>query len=236
MGDENEPRAAAEPEGQRPRVMDRIILETLIARLENEVDTVNEGFFSAWEGDEEKLAACAGVGKLHLAEALLYARQALASGDIEQIRTAVQNCPTLERTGQELARKALEAERRRADEEKLRAAEADARRDVELENAATARKAKEAGDERALNALKPAIKAVCEAQGVSMVDSDAFAESIHADVHKSLVDYVRADPESGSNIEVWRYFGKRENWPGGRTIRRAIQAILEECVNDPGHS
>jgi hypothetical protein len=82
--------------------MDRIILQKLLDRLEKEIGPVEQGFFSAWEGDEENLAVRTAAGMGHFAQAVLYAREALASGDDEQIRTAAQICPTFERTGREL--------------------------------------------------------------------------------------------------------------------------------------
>jgi hypothetical protein len=94
--------------------MDKIILRKLIGRLEKGVGPVDQGFFSAWEGDEENLATRTVAGKVHFAQALLYAREALASGDEEEIRIAAQICPQLERTGKQLAEKAIKKQRRAA--------------------------------------------------------------------------------------------------------------------------
>ena len=55
---------------------------------------------------------------------------------------------------------------------------------------------------------RAAIKAVSAAQGVCLVDSDKFALSIVDDVHKAL--------------------GKPKKRPSTRTIRRDIEAILQE--------
>jgi hypothetical protein len=228
MGDENELRGAPEPE-EDSIVMVQSTLQNLLKRLENEVGPVDQGFFSAWEGDEQNLAARTAAGKGHFAEAICRARKALASGDAGQIREAVRNCQVFELIGLRLAGKAIEAERKQADEEKLRAVQADVRRDVGLKTAATARKAKEARDEQARNALQTAVASVCEAQQVSMVDSEAFAESIHGDVRTDLTNKVRQDPESESDIKRWLDYGKPKNWPSVRTIRRAIQAMLKDC-------
>jgi hypothetical protein len=93
---------------------DRIILRELIGRLEKGVGPVDQGFFSSWEGDEEKLAARASAGKVHFAQALLYAREALSGDDEEEIRIAAKICGLLERTGKELAETAIKKQCRSA--------------------------------------------------------------------------------------------------------------------------
>jgi hypothetical protein len=82
-----------------------IILQHLVRRLESQVGSVSRADFAAW-GDEEPAVLSMGPGKSHLAQALLWAREALESGDEEEIAQAALICPTLERTGIDVAAKA----------------------------------------------------------------------------------------------------------------------------------
>jgi hypothetical protein len=80
----------------------RAVLRGVIRRLASKVGEVQEIDFTWWEDD--KAAAVAGrPGRPALAEALLEARQALASGDKARVETAALICPMLERTGHEQA-------------------------------------------------------------------------------------------------------------------------------------
>jgi hypothetical protein len=89
---------------------DEIILKQLIARLEERGITGFESF--PVSEDQEKGRAAAGT--LHLAEAIISARQALASGDAGEMQVAAKIYPAFERTGLELAGRAIKAKRRRA--------------------------------------------------------------------------------------------------------------------------
>lgn len=96
----------------------RIILERLVERLERKVGSVTDADFCAFEGREEgDLAEQAKSGNLHLAQALMTAKEALASGDDDKIMEAALICPSLERTGSGLPKRAggrKGGERRRA--------------------------------------------------------------------------------------------------------------------------
>ena len=90
-----------------------IILSKLIERLgAMGIDGSKPGKRSAWEGtpqaDELRERGLRGQG--HLEQALGMARQALASGDTDQIATAALYAPTLERQGRELKQKKVEAD------------------------------------------------------------------------------------------------------------------------------
>ena len=86
----------------------KVVLRSLIDRLKGEVGTLEHSDFAAWEGEEKEQAALAersASGRLHLAEALLEAKEALASGDEVRIRDAALLCQGLERTGGKIAAK-----------------------------------------------------------------------------------------------------------------------------------
>jgi hypothetical protein len=80
----------------------RIVLRRLIARLEPEIGHTRPVDFSGWEGEQLPSAA---AGRLHLAQALQDAREALASGDKTRIAEAAMSCPTLERTGRDMGQR-----------------------------------------------------------------------------------------------------------------------------------
>jgi hypothetical protein len=81
----------------------RIILQLLIERLAPVVGTVSSGFSSAWEGGGSALNERTAGGRGHVAQAVLLARRALASGDDEILHATAVHCLVLERTGLALA-------------------------------------------------------------------------------------------------------------------------------------
>jgi hypothetical protein len=84
----------------------RPLLRVLIERLEPEVGHISMADFSYWgDAPPPGLQAHIVSGRLHLARALLLAKEALASDNDEEIVTASLMCPTFERTGREIARK-----------------------------------------------------------------------------------------------------------------------------------
>jgi len=92
------------------RLNPRIVLRHLIERLQPEVGNISRKDFGVWEGEGEAALKDLGTaGRLHLAEALLEARQALASGDDEQIAEAEDICLALEQKGRELEREVKRA-------------------------------------------------------------------------------------------------------------------------------
>jgi len=86
----------------------KIILEHIILRLAPEVGDIKASDYGYWEG-ELPVAAW----RLHLATALTTARQALASGDHDQIIDAALICPSVERTGRSLKLREMRAARQR---------------------------------------------------------------------------------------------------------------------------
>lgn len=86
----------------------RVILEALVRRLEPIVGGLTSNDVAgAWENEEEALQALVAEGKGHLFEALVMAREALASGDEAEMNEAALICPTFVRTGEEIAAKTL---------------------------------------------------------------------------------------------------------------------------------
>jgi len=79
----------------------RDVLRLLIDRIAPEVGGIS--LRALWESDLADGEQIARAGKLHLAEALSEAREALASDDEDRIKNAVALCPGLERTGRKLA-------------------------------------------------------------------------------------------------------------------------------------
>jgi hypothetical protein len=90
----------------------RIILQTLIERLQPEVAGFGDGPRGAW-GTDAALREWARTGNGHKAEALAIARDALKSGDERRIEDAAKLAPTFERTGVDLAKRYQEIERKR---------------------------------------------------------------------------------------------------------------------------
>jgi hypothetical protein len=92
----------------------RIVLKKIIERHASEVEGIGHVDFSGWEeeGDEEggdwpridpRIKQLTHKGKLHLAEAVLEAQAALASGDEARIADAALICQTLVATAKGLA-------------------------------------------------------------------------------------------------------------------------------------
>src|SRR5262249_7286792 len=70
--------------------------------------------FAAWKDESPHVEELGKAGKLALAEAVLEAQEALASGDEQRIITAALICPTLIREGQRLHRQHRDTNGRRA--------------------------------------------------------------------------------------------------------------------------
>ena len=83
----------------------RIILRRLIGRLEPKVGHIRPEDFSRWEGEDAP--ASPENGELHLAEALIEAKEALASRDPGKMIEAALVLPTFERQGHELRAKEI---------------------------------------------------------------------------------------------------------------------------------
>jgi hypothetical protein len=91
------------------------VLKLLLQRLEPKVAGVGHADFCTFEGEDVRRGNIAAPGMLHIAEAVLEAREALASDNDQRIIQAAMICASLERTGRDLAQhhRATEGGKRR---------------------------------------------------------------------------------------------------------------------------